>query len=116
MNKYSSRLSFRKNPSNYQGTKRTSHQIKEILPQVLYKLGLMYQERGDLVLSSWPEIVGPTLAPMTEAMSFKDGILYVLVKNSTLYSLFTQNEKQKILKSLRSKFPKVVIKTVIFRM
>lgn len=75
----------------------------------------MYDDRPDLILASWAEIIGPTFAPMTEAISFYDGILTVKVKNSTLYSLLSQHEKNRLLKNLREKFPRTQIKTLHFR-
>ena len=52
---------------------------------------------------------------MTEAISFKDGVLTVKVKNSTLHSLLTQYDKPRILNSLKQKFPTAGIRNVHFR-
>jgi hypothetical protein len=106
----------RQRPRGYDGTSLTSHHIRDLLPSVLRSIGEVYQERPDLILAAWPEVIGEKLAAMTQAASFELGILTVKVKNSTLYSLLTQNEKPRLLRSLRDKFPKITIKNILFRM
>lgn len=97
-------------------TALTSHHISELLPKFLEEMGGMYHGRPDLVLAAWPEVIGASLAPMTQAVSFVDGVLVVKVRNSTLYSLLVQNERGRLMKSLREKFPKTEIKTLHFRL
>jgi hypothetical protein len=87
----------------------------DLLPSVLAKVGEVYQQRSDLILAMWPEIIGERLATMTQAISFSEGVLVVKVKNSTLHSLLSQNEKLRILNLLRQKFPHAEIKNINFR-
>jgi hypothetical protein len=89
--------------------------MNDLLPAVLSRIGQVYQQRSDLILAMWPDIIGPKLAPMAQAVSFSEGILLVKVKNSTLYSLLSQNDKPRLLNELRQKFPHVDIKTIYFR-
>ena len=103
-------------PRNYDGVEPTARPIKQLLPSLLKKIGAKFDERPDLVLAAWPHIIGEKLAPMTEAVSFNEGMLVVKVKNSTLHSLLSQHEKPRLLKSLRDKFPSVTIRNIIFRM
>jgi hypothetical protein len=106
---------LRRTPKNYDGTQVTTHRVCDLLPQVLEKIGEVYQDRPDLILAAWPDIIGSKLAPMTQAVSFIEGVLVVKVKNSTLHSLLRQHDKQKVLDKLRKKFPKVEINNVFFR-
>lgn len=101
---------------NGDGTALTSSQLRDILPSVLNAIGAAYGERGDLVMAAWPELVGPELAQMAEAISFREGVLNVRVHNSTLYALLAQRERPRLLKSLRLKFPKTEIRNIAFRM
>lgn len=105
----------RRTPKNYDGTGLTTHRVGEVLTTVLAKIGDSFQDRPDILLASWPEIIGPKLAPMTQAVSFINGVLVVKVRNSTLHSLLNQYEKGKVLASLRQKFPRANITNVIFR-
>lgn len=98
----------------HRGTARTAHTIGEILPAVLEGIGRVYQERPDLVMKAWPEVIGEKIAVMTQVVSFIDGVLVVKVRNSTLHSLLSQNDKPRVLKSLRQKFPHIQIKNIVF--
>lgn len=102
-------------PKQHDGTQVTTHRLKDLLPIVLANVRVVYQQRADLILASWPQLMGPTLAAMTQAVSFKEGILVVKVKNSTLHSLLSQNDKPRLLHLLRQKFPHVEIKNIYFR-
>lgn len=107
--------SNRRTPKNYDGTAVTTHKVPDLLSEVLLKIRENYKDRPDLVIEAWPEIIGPQLAAMTQAVSFNDGILVVKVKNSTLHSLLSQNDKGRIMANLRAKFPRVQFKNIIFR-
>ncbi|MDR3624988.1 MAG: DUF721 domain-containing protein [Chlamydiales bacterium] len=102
-------------PRNYDGSKPTSKTIKELLPSILEKLGTSFGDRGDMIITAWPTIIGDKLSAMTRAVSFQEGVLHVVVKNSTLYSVLSQHDKPKLLKALRDKFPKTNIKNIFFR-
>jgi hypothetical protein len=93
----------------------TNKQMKDLLPKVLGKIGAIHRDRPDLILAAWPHIIGEKLAQMTKAVSFDQGILFVKVSNSTLYSLLSQHERARLLKSLRAQFPSVEIKNIQFR-
>lgn len=108
--------SYGRIPRNYDGTDITTRKLSEILPSVLNNVNRTYNERPDLILAAWKEVIGPKLAAMTEATAFCDGKLFVKVKNSTLYSLLCRHEKQKLLSLLRQQFPNHNIRDIVFRM
>jgi hypothetical protein len=93
----------------------TNKQLKDLLPKVLGHIGAMHRDRPDLILAAWPQIIGEKLASMTRAVSFEKNILVVKVSNSSLYSLLSQHERGRLLKSLREKFPSIEIKNIHFR-
>ncbi|MES2122727.1 MAG: DUF721 domain-containing protein [Chlamydiota bacterium] len=95
--------------------KVTNKRLSDLLPKVLGEIGALHRDRPDLILASWPHIIGEKLAPMTKAVSFENGLLTVKVSNSTLYSLLSQHERGRLLKCLREKFPSVGIKNIHFR-
>lgn len=103
-------------PWHYDGPIPTTRHISQVLPRILHDIGKRYQDRPDLVLAAWPDVIGEKLAPMTQAISFSDGFLVVKVNNSTLYSLLTQNDKPRLLKNLRDKFPQTTIKSIVFQL
>ena len=63
---------------------------------------------------AWEKAVGPKLAPLALAQDFQNGELLVLVKSSTLYTMFVQYEKSRLLELLRRDFPQV--KNIVFKM
>lgn len=101
-------------PKNYDGTALTTHQMTQLIPQVLSHIDNVYHQQSNLIMDAWPEIIGLKLAHMTRAVSFLEGVLVVKVKNSTLLSLVNQ-DKVHLLRLLREKFPATKIKTIIFR-
>jgi hypothetical protein len=106
----------RRIPWGYDGPNVTTRKFSDILPEVLSRINRAHGERPDLILASWAQVVGPQISNFTTPVSFVDGVLSVRVKNSTLHSLLSQNEKPKILNILRQKFPKVMIKDIRFRL
>jgi len=109
-------MSVYRKPKNYDGPGITTRRVSDLLTNALSKIDVTFQGRPDLLLAAWPDIIGPKFAPMAVAVSFQEGVLYVKVKNSTLYSLLNQHEKIRLLNALRKRFPKLVIKTILFRM
>lgn len=103
-------------PRNYDGTKLTTQRFNELLPKVLDQIQNQFKDRPDLILAAWPSIIGGKLSQMTHATDFKEGVLTVNVKNSSLYSLLQTHEKSKLLAKLRTQFPNVVIRAINFRM
>ena len=53
---------------------------------------------------------------ISTAVSFVEGILIVRVRNSSLYSLLVQHERNRLLAVLRKKFPAVTIRNIVFRL
>jgi hypothetical protein len=93
----------------------TNKHLKDLLPSVLREIDGKRNERSDLVLEGWAQIIDEKWRPMTQAISFEKGQLVVKVKNAALYSVLVQQEKEKLLKKMQSKFPEVEIKNIIFR-
>lgn len=96
-------------------TETTSKSLQSICPTFLNKLNQKIDLGHDKLLVAWPEIIGEKLASMTRAEKVEEGILYVVVSNSTLLSLLTMKEKQILLKKIREKFPKAAMKDIRFR-
>jgi len=93
----------------------TNKVVKNFLPKILLDIEKDYLKNPNSIIEYWPKIIGKKLEPMTKVISFKNNILYILVKSSTLYSILTLNEKEKLLKLMQKKFSKDVIKNIIFK-
>ena len=102
-------------PRNYDGPLSTSKQLRELLPEVLNQISLKVKDRPDQILEAWKEIVGGRIANMTRAVSYDAGVLKVLVKNSTLYSLLVEHEKKRLVSAFKEKFPNVSFREISFK-
>lgn len=109
-------VAMKRTPRNFEGNECTTHHLGQILPGILQKMEANYGDRPDLVLAAWPDIVGRNLSSMALAKRFDEGILHVEVKNSSLYALLSQRDKQKLILALRQKFPQLEIKSIYFRL
>lgn len=107
---------LRRVPKNYDAVKPTGRKLADLLPQWLAGASKNFQDRPDLILLAWPEVIGEKLSSMTKAVSFVDGVLTVKVKNSSLYSLLVQHEKAKLQSRLQKRFPSVKIRNIVFRL
>ena len=108
---------MKRTPRNYDGTAPVAKTLQDLLPQVLnrFQKGGGRAAMGQEVLESWPELEGPSVAKLNRAISFLDGILTVLVKSSTLYSLLRQHEKARLLELLKQRFSKLEVRDIVFR-
>ncbi len=95
-------------------TAPTSKSIRQLIPSVLRKISKRYEDRPDLILASWPLLVGARIASMSKADSFVDGVLTIKVRNSSLLSLLAQHERKRLLRELRAKFPNAKIRNIRF--
>ena len=107
---------LRRTPKGYDDVEPTGKDLSTLLPEWLAKASSRFQDRPDLILLAWPEVIGEKLAPMAQAVSFIDGVLTVKVRNSSLYSLLVQHEKIKLQNQLQKRIPSVKIRNIIFRL
>ena len=101
-----------KNPRGYRGNQSTNHSAKGFVGEWLGSISLTGAAAE--VIAAWPEIVGPKFATMSEAVGLRDGVLRIRVKNSTLYTLFVQYEKERLRSLLRARF--TAVKDIDFKM
>jgi len=92
----------------------TNKHLKNLLPSILREIEGKRQERPDLILEGWHQIIDEKWRSMTQAISFEKGTLMIKVRNAALHML-VQQEKGKLLKKLQQKFPEAEIKNIIFR-
>ena len=102
-------------PRNYDGISMPGKTLGELLPEALIEIQKKNGEPIKDLLRAWPEIVGPNVAKLTVAVSFVDGVLTVIVKSSTLYSLLCQHERPHIMRKLQESFPKTQVRNIFFR-
>jgi predicted nucleic acid-binding Zn ribbon protein len=92
-------------PRNFDGTRSPGVKIEELLPQILGEIEKKNKIPAEAVFREWNALLGEKMAPLTRPVSFADGVLTVIVKSSTLYSLLRAHEKVRLQGMLRKKFP-----------
>lgn len=102
----------KRTPRNYQGTENPVKKMGDLLPELLAEIGKKSRDPREEIFGFWMQLMGEKMAPLTEPISFFDGVLTVKVKSSTLYSLLCQHEKPRLLKQLQEKFP---VKNLVLR-
>ena len=106
---------MKRTPKNYDGVKSPARTLQELLPQMLGQFQKKIGDEGLELLEAWPEVAGPSVAKFTQALSFIEGVLTVLVKSSTLYSLLRQHEKARLLELMKKRFLKLEVRDIVFR-
>jgi len=100
----------------YDGSKPTSRRLRDLLPSVMSKLGSLYKSQPEVVLNAWQHVIGEKFLPFTRAARFENGVLLVLVKNSTLFSLLNNPvDKQRLVNELRKRAPGAIVNQIVFR-
>lgn len=99
-------------PKNYSGTQNPVKKMADLLPGVLSDLGKKAKDPREEIFRFWRELIGESMALMTDPVSFVDGVLTVKVKSSTLYSLLVTHERPRLLARLQEKFS---IRNIVFR-
>lgn len=99
-------------PRNFDGTRSPGVKIAEILPDLLAGIDRKRGVPREAVFREWALLLGEKMASFTQPVSFEDGVLTVIVKSSTLYSLLRVHEKPRLLRKLQDKFQ---VKNLVFK-
>jgi hypothetical protein len=99
-------------PRNYFGTQNPAKQVSDLLPEIVAELSRKIKDPREEIYQFWRDLMGEKMAPLTQPISFVDGVLTVKVKSSTLYSLLVTHERPRLLARLQEKFS---IRNLVFR-
>jgi hypothetical protein len=96
-------------------SKITSKFLKDLLKDAKKEWVIdEFSEEKDLSLI-WKTVVGEKMATLTQVKSFYQGILVIKVASASLNQLLSTTEKPKILLKLKTDYPFLKIKNLIFR-
>ncbi len=101
-------------PRNYDGKHPTGRAIKDLLPQIADNFFKGMSFKKDPIFEKWKELMGEKLSSMAIPVDFKNQILYVQVKNSSLYSILRNQQKEMLLKKLKESLPNIMIENIVF--
>lgn len=86
-----------------------------LLPNILKGIKNSHEKRIGDVSKIWDEIVGQKYAHLTKVLKLESDILYVKVLSTSLYALFSTQEKARLEREIQKKISFVKIKTIVFR-
>lgn len=109
-------MAYYRHPKGYDGAQVTSRGLGSLLSYELERIQKRRSCNPQEVLAIWPTIIGNEMSTYTSAERFQEGVLYVRVANSTVYSLLARQEKPLLLEELRKRLPSSGVRNIIFRL
>jgi hypothetical protein len=100
---------------SYSHSKITNKFLKDLLPAATEQLLDPGHKSAYNIDNIWMELVGEKMAKLTSIQSFNQGIMVVKVKGASLNHLLSTTEKPKILAKLKTNYPFLKVKNLVFR-
>ena len=100
---------------SFSHTRITSKFLKDLLKDVQNGLEKDDKHQEVNIHEIWAKIIGEKLSGLTQVKSLNNGILVIKVNSSSLNQLLSTTEKPKILLKLKTQYPFLRIKNVVFK-
>jgi len=88
--------------------------ISDIVKRFLKKTGIDQDNEADFMIEKWPQLAGPEISAFTEPFKFREGRLFIRVKNSVMNSEL-QYKKEELRKKINDVFKQEKVKEIITR-
>ena len=102
-------------PRNYDGRIPTGKKIAGVLPSVFGNIQKAFDARPKNIFTLFLSLLNEQMRPFVEPVFFSNGVLTVKVKNPTLLSILSSQEKVNLLHTMRERLPKIVIQDIVFQ-
>ena len=102
-------------PKDYDGQTPTGRKIESLLSQVLEDISKTQKQGITVIEPVWKEIVGPKINELTKVVDFQKGTLFIKVKNATLLSILSSQEKPRLMQNLKEKLPNIHFVNLVFQ-
>ncbi|MCF7852857.1 MAG: DUF721 domain-containing protein [Simkaniaceae bacterium] len=102
-------------PKNYDGLDFTGREIGGMADVVLSRITQTFESKAQNIFNTFLGLLNDRIRPFVKPVSFTKGKLVVKVKNATLLSILSSQEKAHLLHNLRVKLPSVVIQDIFFQ-
>jgi hypothetical protein len=102
-------------PKDYDGLDPTGRSIETLLPQVLKTISKNQQQSILTIELAWKEIVGAKISEFTKVYDYQKGVLFIKVKNATLLSILSSQEKPRLMQNLKEKLPNIHFAKLVFQ-
>lgn len=102
-------------PRGYDGQVPTGRNVKDLADTILGRISHAVDGQPQNVFNTFTALLSDTIRPLVKPISFRNGKLVVKVKNGTLLSILSSQEKGRLLRELRFKMPHVEIQNIVFQ-
>lgn len=102
-------------PKDYDGIEPPGRRMDALLETLMDDLERTKKHSIEILAKTWDEIVGNKIAQMTKVVNYQKGVLFVKVKNATLLSILSSQEKARLLQNLRDKLPNIQFTNLVFQ-
>ena len=102
-------------PKDYDGLKPTGRKIEDMLPSMLAFIQDSQQRSIEILETCWNEIVGKKISESTKVYNYQKVVLYIKVKNATLLSILSSQEKRRLMHNLKEKLPNIELTNLVFQ-
>jgi hypothetical protein len=102
-------------PKDYDGLKPTGRGIDTLLPEILEGISKTQQQSILLIEATWKEVVGIKIFELTKVADYQKGVLFIKVKNATLLSILSSQEKGRLMQNLKEKLPNIHFVNLVFQ-
>ncbi len=107
--------SRRHTPKNYDGIKLTGKLACDMLPDVFKTIQKAFDAQPKNIFTVFLNSLDERMRPLVEPVFFAKGVLTVKVKNATLLSILSSQEKGRLVHNLRSSIPSIEIQDIVFQ-
>ena len=107
--------SRRQTPKNYDGIETTGKLASGMVSNVLKGIQKALDAQPKNVFMVFSGLLDERMRPLVEPVFFAKGILTVKVKNATLLSILSSQEKTRLVHNLRRTIPSVEIQDIVFQ-
>lgn len=105
----------KRTPKDYDGLNPTGQKMETLLPEILDEISKKQQQSIFVIEKVWNELVGSKIAELTRLADFQNGVLFIKVKNATLLSILSSQEKGRLMQNLMNKLPNIHFKNLVFQ-
>ncbi len=107
--------SRKRTPRDYDGPNPTGQRIETLLPDILNEISKNQQQSIFVIEKVWNDLVGHKITSFTRLTGFENGVLFIKVKNATLLSILSSQEKGRLMQNLTNKLPNIHFKNLVFQ-
>ena len=102
-------------PRGYDGKKPTGRLIGTMTDSILNQISKKFDAKPQNIYNVFLTLLNDQVRPLVKPYNFHNGVLVVKVKNGTLLSILSTQEKGRLIQEMRAKLPRAEIQNIVFQ-